>query len=230
MNLEAKIIELFFYRKIPDLISISGLSKDEVMPKMMTLQKAIFEYDKYLEEQWELDQKIVYEKWQIIKKELSLWYLNGNSIDHELEQIAIYAKNEHAIRSGLSLSSIPIRYFYYYKSCDVRLMRRLIQYSSQEKWEHGIEHWMGFDWITEINDDLSDIEEDRNTFNGNRFIHVVEKNGLTSAKLEYAHFLEEVETQIYQTKITSNQIRRIVEWGEEELDMTRALLSSIKEV
>ncbi len=226
MSIDEKIKELFTYRRIPWLIEKAGLEKTDIYDKLMSLQKVIFEYDKYLEENWELDQVIIDQKWGAIVSEMRLWGLDDAEIERELEQIAVYARNEQSTRTGTILMDIPIRYFYYYKSCDVRLMRRLILYRTGER-IHNIHQWMGFDWITEVNDDLTDVEEDRGTYNGNRFLSAIDTRGIGHAKDEYRRFIDDLEEWVNLTQMESAQVRQIVSWSREEIEETRNLLEGI---
>ena len=60
---------------------------------------------------------------------------------------------------GLLPTRLEMEYFYFYKSCDVKLLRRLI-YETRLKGSKSfgsLSDWRYFDLVTEVNDDVADI-------------------------------------------------------------------------
>ena len=165
-----KINELFEYRGIRDLASELGQMDNGVYDKLIEIQYRIFLYDKHLE-QFEYPLRTELERlWKVIVLAMKDLGCSDEQASELLSEIETYARNELAMRQGVKLNSLPISYFYYYKSCDVRLMRKLLRWKAGTSSSSNSDfRWYIFDWVTEVNDDVSDVQEDRNTFNGNRF-------------------------------------------------------------
>ena len=86
-----------------------------------------------------------------------------------------------------------MEYLYFYKSCDVKLMRALI-YREKPALEELLPQrdWLAYDMITELNDDIEDMFEDIRTFNGNRIIFEVAVLGADATYRHYQQYLEQV--------------------------------------
>lgn len=196
-DLEKKIHELFEYRQLPLLLSALDMTSGEgrrFEAMMVELQVAIFNYDQVLEESWMLDDERLKTLWLNIEDSLAKFGANRDRISKYLHQIEVYASNEKGIRQGRRLSEIPFWVFYYYKSCDVRLMRRLIYRHTQYRPDNVPRYsdWMLFDLVTEINDDITDLKEDIGTYNGNRLLHEVIEKGWSEAMVVYSGSLEDL--------------------------------------
>jgi hypothetical protein len=75
----------------------------------------------------------------------------------------------------------------------VRLIRHLIYDAHPDLnqwWKESA--WKYYDRITEINDDIADVTEDLNTFNGNRFLISILRKGSTKTRQQYQAYLEKV--------------------------------------
>ena len=230
MNLEIKerIDRLFEYRRLPWLVkqSINEKNRAEAfIERLVYLQLKIFLYDDHLEKNEHPDQAELQRLWGDIKMALKDVGISYDDTENYLEEIRIYAENELATRSGRDLSDLQIRYFYYYKSCDVRLMRRLILEKADKKVDLNLNDWKLFDWITEINDDVEDILEDLNTFNGNRFLFAWRKIGKVSAIRQYLEFLDTLESELDKYEEGGGHTL-ISSWAREELKVTRGLVIS----
>ena len=228
VDINNKINLLFKYRRLPWLIeqAISHHERAEALTERLTyLQYKIFLYDDHLEKNAIPDEGELQRLWEDIKMALKDIGISYNETENYLEEIRIYAENELATRDGKDLSDLPIRYFYYYKSCDVRLMRRLILEKSDRKVDFRLKDWKLFDWITEVNDDVEDIIEDLNTFNGNRFLFCWKKRGASAAIIEYLEFLDGLEKELHQYEEDGGHVL-LSSWSREELKVTRDLVRS----
>jgi hypothetical protein len=228
LKIKNKISLLFQYRRLPWLIeqSINNKKRAEaLMERLIYLQYKIFLYDDHLEQNAMPDERELERLWEDIRMALKDTGVSYNETEEYLEEIRIYAENELATRKGKDLSDLPMRYFYYYKSCDVRLMRRLILEKADQVVGCDLKDWKIFDWITEVNDDVEDIIEDLETFNGNRFLFRWKKVGGTSATREYMAFLDELEDELVIHE-QANGHSFITSWAREELKSTRDLVRS----
>ncbi|MDX1685099.1 MAG: hypothetical protein R3275_07670 [Saprospiraceae bacterium] len=202
-NIQKKISELFEYRRLPWMLEQEFDqidSRRKFLNVLKDLQYVIFLYDKQLESSWELDHDLLSIKWKDI--ELSLSQLLGpeERLQDYLSEIQIYAENEMRMRQGFLLSDIAIETFYYYKSCDVRLMRRLIleRACSEDEAKERLADWRLYDLVAEVNDDVMDLEEDVDTFNGNRFLHGMRYGEVRSTHQEYLRFLGGCRTKVWE--------------------------------
>lgn len=176
-------------RLLPWMTELLNCPKDLLYGPMLRFQEAIFDYDQVLESEAIPDRAKLNELWQVMIEHLiQLGYPAGQA-QVLLRQIEIYAHNELSTRDGLELHSLPFKYFYYYKSCDVRLMRKILLDNGRIKAEIGYDDWIIFDWVTEVNDDITDLEEDRGTFNGNRYLRSIEAQGVLQTLKEYEGYM-----------------------------------------
>ena len=196
-DLNQKISDLFDYRKLPwlgELLRIHTLPA--FLNSLMKLQLSIFLYDSELEKSWNPSNEILAKYWKGMEIELNLLGVRNELLADYLFQIRVYADNELSMRHGKKLSDLPIFKFYYYKSCDVRLMRRLLYKAGSQDDVVSYSDWLLFDMITEINDDILDVEEDLSTFNGNRFIWSIREKGWESTLNDYGSAIDAVENAI----------------------------------
>lgn len=187
MPLIKKIRKLFQYRQLPYLIQASGLEVSFI-EVLIPLQKKIYLLDKYLEYQWVIDTSQIDNKWQEIELELErLGYL-PQFIPELLSSFKIYLDRELDIRKDKFPSDISIEEFYLHKSCDVKLHRQII--ADRAKFKPFVhQDWHTFDLITEINDDIDDIQEDADSYNGNRLLFTLNLSTLNNALNEYRTYL-----------------------------------------
>lgn len=232
-GLRKKIIALFEYRRLPWMIEQAQLSlgqKETLYDELLDLQEAIFLYDEILEKSWKPSETELAGQWDRIRAHLTNMDNEKDATDRLLHEIAVYAQNELSMREGRMLSDLPIEEFYYYKSCDVRLMRKLILAHSVkgEDLPSSLSEWRTFDLITEVNDDLSDLEEDAGTYNGNRFLQCLTLKGPQKAFPEYQTFLEDCVTRIDPNGARGSNQDFIVRSSREEASITLALLKGIR--
>lgn len=189
-----KIKELFSYRKLIGLLQQGGLYKDKVFyAHLVDIQYQIYLLDAYLEGQWDLDKSALASCWDKIKESLSKLNYSASQMEKLLLEIREYERIERNCRKGKWPTKVSFRKFYTTKSCDVRLIRHLI-YDAQPDlrllWKE--KDWMYYDLITEMNDDIADITEDLDTYNGNRFLISVLRRGSLKTEKQYRTYIENI--------------------------------------
>jgi hypothetical protein len=193
-EIKHKIEELFSYRKLIGLLQQGGLDKDRVFyAHLVDIQYQIYLLDAYLEGQWELDKSALASCWDKIRESLSRLNYSVSQIDKLLREIRVYERIERNCRKGMWPTKVSFRKFYTTKSCDVRLIRHLIydkQPALKRVWKE--KEWAYYDLITEMNDDIADITEDLNTYNGNRFLISVLRKGSLKTEKQYRAYIEKV--------------------------------------
>lgn len=191
--MRSKIKDLFDYRKLPELLAYQNdKEQDTFLSKLYSLQEKIYYLDKYLESSWSIQTEELEEYWKSIG--LCLEDLNIHPKNHAeyLSLIHRYQNHELLLRQKTAFSNISLDYYYYYKSCDVKLLRRLIyEYNPALEKAFDLSEWTCFDLITEINDDIDDIEEDKEVINGNGFILNAYLNGLEDTCITFNHYIKE---------------------------------------
>ncbi len=189
-----KIEDLFDYRKFPLLMDKSTVDFDrhKFTEKLINLQLAIYHLDQYLETNWTTSDSKLDKYWKNIHRAMeSLGYSLEKSKTYT-KQILKYQKHELYLRKYRMPSSLDMEYYYYYKSCDVKLLRRIIveQLTLSRSWSNP--QWRLFDLVTEINDDIEDVHEDLDTINGNSFLLGIMYNGKETTHEKFRVFIEEV--------------------------------------
>lgn len=197
-NLRKKITALFELRQIPRMLVWSGHSRaGEFIERLYRLQEKIYYLDKYLESNWELENARLLDLWVPIIGELQQFQLSAQEMESMIADLRTYQKMEEEMRQGNFHHQMPIDYSYYIKSCDVRLMRQLIfREFSELASMHSLEDWVLFDFLTEIQDDLEDLAEDLQIFNGNRLLLSLIHSGTRATRREYNAFLDEIERSL----------------------------------
>ena len=146
--------------------------KKRLYNQLIDLQKAIYELDSILELNWNLDSKQLNKAWNKIYNSLSKLGYTQEDAQKLCLHIKRYEKHECQLRENKSPLRLNLEYFYYYKSCDVRLMRQLImdRIDRYEGRKIKLTDYRYFDLITEINDDVEDVFEDQTTINANAYL------------------------------------------------------------
>ena len=118
-----KIEPLFSYRLIPWLLNRSNLrNKKSFYDRLQKLQKDIYDLDTYLESTWKLKDKVLRRKWKKIFSTLSKFGIDKKECNNWCREIFVYQKQEVALRKKKLPTELPVSEFYFYKSCDVKLM------------------------------------------------------------------------------------------------------------
>lgn len=228
-KVKKKIKELFEYRKIPFLLSY--LPKEDrrwLRTKLYKLQSAIYDLDSYLEQNWELDDECLEEYWDKIYDCLEVLDIYGEEAKELTKHIRKYQLHETQLRKEILPTRLTREYYYYYKSCDVRLMRNIISlYSEEYAKEISLSDWRYFDLITEIDDDIEDIFEDQSTINGNLFNILIHEQGLKKTVKEFSNLIDSFakisEERILKTK--NKKQRKIHKWTISYAKKTKKLLN-----
>ena len=229
-SLDLKIEELFNYRGFEELYALTKEKKTLLSGfhvQLKNLQASIYFLDAYLEENWDLDEKVIAEKWSLIFDCLAQFGIKNKMFEHYVAHIQKYERHEKAIRKGILPYTYTLKYFYFYKSCDVKLMRRLIlERFPVLKSLFNLSDWKLFDLVTEVNDDATDIFEDLSTINGNRILLTNLIDDKTKCESQFISFLDDLsllnENWKYSEKPWTNKIKIITE---ENIESTKRVLS-----
>jgi hypothetical protein len=180
LEIRDKIQTLFAQRQLLQLLEVSGLDTDSVfLTKLYEIQYSIYLLDAYLESTWELDPEILRTKWDGIYLAMQSIGYDRKTCHRLLKEIRQYEKIELNCRKNRWPSKAPFKRFYRIKSCDVRLIRYMIYEAApilHSDWK--LSAWTYYDMLTEITDDITDIQEDICTFNGNRFLISILRKGI----------------------------------------------------
>ncbi|HZV71528.1 MAG TPA: hypothetical protein VFG10_18375 [Saprospiraceae bacterium] len=189
-----KIQELFAYRRLTDLLGISNMAKDQKFTQhLVDVQYQIYMLDSYLESQWEIHKKDLKVYWDGIRSSLQQMGLKKKQISDLVSEIKEYQQIERDCRKDKWPTSVSFQKFYTTKSCDVRLIRHLI-YTSHKDLQHLWKEnaWLYYDMITEVHDDIEDLEEDIKTYNGNRFLISILRKGAEKTRQDYEEHLKSI--------------------------------------
>lgn len=195
----AKIKTLFAYRDFDHLYELGnlyGAKKDRLEENLIRLQQDIYFLDDYLESNWELEASELKLYWNHIHQSLSNLGVASEDYDNYSAHIYKYQQHEMQLRTKKDLLRLSMEYFYFYKSCDVKLLRRLIyDHAPKIGKYYSLADWRCFDLITEVNDDVEDLIEDMQTINGNRLQLIINKHGVEKARKEFVTFMDQIEQQ-----------------------------------
>lgn len=195
-ELRKKITGLFEYRFFPTLMASADDTPDNISifnENLIELQEAIYYLDAHLEGNWQTDQRILQWHWKNIESKLLNFNLAEIETGPYLNHIRKYEKHELELRDGKTPLRLDMEYFYFYKSCDVKLLRRLIyeKYKLSPQWGN-LADWRYYDLVTEVNDDVEDLSEDLSFINGNRFLISIILKGKTETKRVFDDFLKQI--------------------------------------
>lgn len=231
--LSYKTSELLKGRRIEDNLRLAGTSpkaQKQLTVKLSLLQRTIYALDCYGETSWDIEHQVLEVLWQNIYGQLMSWELTLKDAGHLLEDMQAYQQVELQLRKGVLPTSLPLEEFYYLKTCDVRLSRKLIATSSKGLCtDQQLLLWNCFDIISEVYDDLSDIEEDLFDFNCNRFLFQKSLYGGLCAQHDYEKYLDKIKDQMMvQLKACEDSITAyyIDRYFNIKLAQTRLLLSN----
>lgn len=237
-----KIDELFRYRCFPEILENIAIDYDNegYIDKLRFLQKEIYALDHCLESSWEIGPEDLSLYWLSIYKSLDNCGISKDRALKWVSQIEKYQLHELQMREGKLPDRFRMNYFYFYKSCDVKLLRRLLYAKFPElKKTFPISQWRNFDYITEVNDDVEDIYEDFSTINGNRFLISIIKNGLDQTADEFLQFVETMRAETFSNKKSyhplvydktiqvANQTKTLIQKRVEEVKSGKAIDSKV---
>ncbi|HUR31887.1 MAG TPA: hypothetical protein VMZ69_10680 [Saprospiraceae bacterium] len=226
-----KVKKLFVYRKLSNLLKASSLDQNkDFAADIINVQYQIYMLDGYLENQWELNKKDIGLLWDAIKLSLSGMGYDKKAISSMVEEIKDYERIEKNCRKDKWPTKVCMEDFYTTKSCDVRLIRHLIYNAHPDlgnQWKERA--WRFYDIITEIHDDIEDVQEDVKTFNGNRFLISILRKGLEKTYKEYNGYLNAItkEAEKYFTaKGDRGQNKQLAAWTIDRSLQTLKLLDT----
>ena len=193
-SIRDKIQLLFEDRKLSDLLRISRLERNKTFVKNLTeIQYQIYLLDAYLESGWDLDADELAARWEGIHAAIEKAGYEKEQIPGMLKEIRRYEKIELNCRQNKWPTRISFKEFYTTKSCDVRLMRNLIYDAFPDlknTWKK--KAWLAYDRITEVFDDIADLNEDLPTCNGNRLLISILRKGSEFSRRAYVDYLRKV--------------------------------------
>jgi len=224
--LEEKIELLFDYRLFPQLFLLTGEGEsvmDSFNQKLTNLQKSIYFLDAHLEANWQIDDdKLAYHWHGISNSFLPFGIADFNPY---VSHIRRYQMHELDLRAGKSPLRFEMEYFYFYKSCDVKLLRRLIyEYFGLAKYLGSLSAWRYYDLITEVNDDVEDLYEDIDFYNGNSFLLSMLTHGKEKTMQKFTRFIDDIALKSAHQKIKKNTQVDIQLLTIQRIEETRELL------
>jgi hypothetical protein len=230
-SLGPKVQPLFQDRLLFEYIHQAGIPLTQstgISRKLFQLQNSIYELDQYGESNWLINRNDLSQLWCGIYCQLRRWGVNQAEAEHLSSEIKLYQDIELGLRQCISPTNIPIHRFYYLKTCDVRLSRRLVASQARGGQQSVLlRMWNCFDLVSEVGDDLTDIAEDSLDFNCNRFILVLKSKGATFTNREYRSFLTSIKSEmlslVNESARTSNAIQ-LRDWFLDKLALILVLL------
>ena len=228
-DLHHKVEELFRYRHIPELLQYTQINSPKSFNrKLIDLQISIYYLDHYLETHWSIKKSELKKYWKEIYKSIIAFGVSKKDAPALCKQIEKYQAHELNMRKDKWPTSYKFKYLYYYKSCDVKLMRRLIYMETPELNRKIKESdWRYYDYITEINDDVEDVFEDMKTINGNRFLISILQNGTGKTQKDFIAELQLLKKEMnahFKGKKKTEETRQLIIWTKARLDETILLI------
>lgn len=228
LTISQKIHELFAYRRIPELLRLAGIEKDSpFVTRLYKLQEVIYALDHYLESNWVVKKKDLKARWQAINDSLATFDIGKKDYSAFTREIERYERYELDLRKDKLPVSRSFERLYSCKSCDVKLMRKLIyRHAPDLKKKVREKDWLFYDLITEVNDDVNDVFEDCESWNGNRFLISLLIKGKGKTHKAYKAFLDETGKEARtHFKSTKDPYRtQLYKWTRERLQETEELL------
>jgi len=241
-RMEKRVEDLFRSRRIHELIhDASPSGNTDLNLQLRNLQKSIYQLDHYLETTWSLKKGELNGYWRNIMQNLTPFEPDKSLREALVSQIHKYESYEIDLRTGRLPIRLSFRYWYYYKSCDVKLIRKLL-YQTDPQLEEQIrqQDWLYFDLISEIEDDVHDLFEDCRTFNCNRFLISIWKKGSQRTRDDYFAYLEKLDSKFqdhvvarggsFKVKGLFRSVSQQIRTTRKQIDKQLNQLSKIKEI
>ena len=189
-----RIQNLFADRRIGDHLRMvkAGPGRGHFLRDLSSLQAAIYDLDVYGESSWAVSEAQLNTLWTHVR--IAYYSLNADlSIESAFAEIQRYQAIEMEMRELVFPCSMNIGEFYRLKTCDVRLSRDLLNRRFPEINSASFyRSWDLYDIISEVCDDLADVNEDALTYNGNRFLISFLLHGAAETCAEYQDFLRDL--------------------------------------
>ncbi len=213
------------------MLKVSGLDQNkDFVADIINVQYQIYMLDAYLESQWELSKKELDVLWEGIVISLQAMGSRNKQISKMTEEIEEYESIERNCRKNKWPTKVALKKFYLTKSCDVRLIRHLIYKAHPDLGQLWKENaWKYYDIITEINDDIADVQEDVNTFNGNRFLISILRKGSDKTFTQYTKYINDVTTEAneyFTDKMDRGKNKQLAAWTIDRSLQTLKLLDT----
>lgn len=230
-----KILTLFEYREFPYLLKfVPEKRRDILLEQLIELQEAIYHLDTVLESKWEIKDEEFDPHWATITEKIIATGISAENAPSYLSLVRTYLKHEMLLRDGIAPTSLDIEEYYYYKSCDVKLIRKLIWENSEVLTQSThLDDWKYFDYITEIDDDTSDIVEDHDSINGNGVVFYLNEYGHNEAVKILEGFIKSAKIRsegILSNNPTDTWLLFINSTTEKVYHNTHALIGQLKSV
>ncbi|HLF62231.1 MAG TPA: hypothetical protein VI603_00655 [Saprospiraceae bacterium] len=228
LTVSQKINELFAYRRIPELLNLAGIEKDSpFVARLYALQEVIYALDQYLETNWVVKKKELKKRWDEIYDALSAFGIRKKDYIMYTSDVERYERYELDLRKNKLPVNRSFETLYSCKSCDVKLIRTLIyRHAPDLKKKLREKEWEYYDLITEVNDDIQDVFEDCESWNGNRFLISVLVRGKGQTRRAYRDFLDKTgkEARKHFKKNKEPYHAQLFKWTMERLQETEDLL------
>ena len=200
--------------------------RDRWYSKLQALQEPIYLLDSYGESTWCINPRRLAAIWTEIISRVQAFGFSGGESAAMANDILRYQSVELSMRAGKLPWTVPIEEFYWLKTCDVRLARTLIGMVARR--ESCLSAWACFDIVSEVSDDLIDVEEDAGTYNGNRVL----STGMGAPfRKEYLEFLEAIERRIYDIEERDSRslfsVDVVCHWTHERIKHAKSLIASL---
>lgn len=208
-----KTEELYEKRIAPYAQNLSPEQKQVIL----NFQQLVFAIDYYFEHNRDVNQETLDSFWKQAENFLAELGMGKSLTANILMDIKGYAEVEASTRKGKKLADRELENFYFLKSCDVRMQRHLVRYLNNDIPDSS-EPEIKKDILEEIEDDVDDLEEDKNTpFNGNRLLEILKSKNIPK--------LEEYIIYINSSQNPSSELVRKVQ---ELVDKFKAELRRLK--
>ncbi len=188
--LKEKTQFLFEIRQIPLFAeAVCGLAAfSQLERRLARLQEAVYRLDLFGESRWLISSAELTCVWEPIFSALAEEFgISREEANAICRPIVGYQEVELGLRTGRSALTIPIDRHYHLKKCDVEIQRTLVvRHAGIMPSKVVLARWQLFDVLSEIADDIDDIQEDTHTFNCNRLLTSCVENGASVTKKAYA--------------------------------------------
>jgi hypothetical protein len=212
--ISTKIRKLFRDREIETFLYQHKFSKPAIkrfIRHLCKLQTYVYKLDTYGESNWRLDEEIISKKWHDISNYISHLGISNIETNKLLEEMKLYMQVEIDMRANYLPYKIPISKYYELKICDVQLQRELIKRNSPHNYEEGYySQWRLIDILSEILDDIEDLDEDRKDYNCNRILIAHHFTSLSLIKKDYLFYISQVRRDFDNLFLASSPHNRIL--------------------
>jgi len=169
----AKRIEtLFCVRHLAEFCHAIGVDHaKEAMAHLGVLQHAIYHLDWLFEQRWAVPVDLIASVWSDIYAALDFVTVLPERKQALTGDLRAYESVEAKLRAGFG-NIPPLPQYYHLKTCDVRLGRTILAGEVRGSAASGVNlaAWNIADIVSEVCDDMVDLDEDLATFNGNRLL------------------------------------------------------------